>query len=118
MGMAFQIIDDILDYEADQGLLRKPTGNDLREGICTLPLICALRRDTGPLRSLMERKDFSAAAVESAIALVKESGGLDEARKYARRYTERALREIEALQPAGPRQLLSALARRMLEREY
>lgn len=118
IGMAFQIIDDILDYEADRGLLRKPTGNDLRAGVCTLPLICALRRDQGPLRALLERQDLSAEEVESAIAIVKESGGLDEARRHARRYTERALREIAQLQPSGPRQMLSSIARRMLEREY
>ncbi|MEI6179680.1 MAG: polyprenyl synthetase family protein, partial [Chloroflexales bacterium] len=56
LGMAFQIIDDILDFTSDEVTLGKPAGNDLRQGTITLPLIYAVARTGSPrLRALIEQ---------------------------------------------------------------
>jgi heptaprenyl diphosphate synthase len=119
MGMAFQIIDDILDYTGNADAVRKPVGNDLRAGLATLPLILALRRDDGRLAEMLGTPErFRSVDVPAAVAAVVELGGIDGARSLARRYTERALAEI-ALLPAGePRAMMGKLARMLLDRRY
>ena len=116
--MGFQIIDDILDFTGTPDVLGKPVGSDLKEGVFTLPLICALRRDDGALRALLRRTPYSAKAVRRITARIEESGGLAEAREMAARYTRRAEREIGALPDGEPRQILVRVTRRLLARSY
>jgi heptaprenyl diphosphate synthase len=116
--MAFQIIDDILDYSGDPETVRKPLGNDINAGLITLPLICAIRRESGgTLRSLFAGEYFSVPDSTAVITAVRNAGGVEEARRYATRYTERALREISALPKGNPRNKLEMLTRRLLERD-
>jgi heptaprenyl diphosphate synthase len=115
--MAFQIIDDILDYSGDPEVVRKPLGNDIKAGLVTLPLICALPLDTtGTLRSLFSAKHFSPGDSDTIINLVRSSGGVEGARVYAEQYTSRALREIGGLPPGKSRDMLEKLTRRLLIR--
>ncbi len=95
--MAFQIVDDILDYESDEARMGKPVGADLRAGVYTLPAILALRHrpEIAPLLSP------PVANVERAVVAVNEAGGLAGAKAVAAQYTERAFREIQRL-PNGP----------------
>jgi heptaprenyl diphosphate synthase len=117
IGMAFQIIDDILDYAGDRAEVRKPLGRDIKAGIVTLPLICALPLDTsGTLQKLFAGKRFSGADSETIIAIVRKSGGIEAARTYAETYTLRALREIDALPKGQPRDMLHRLTQRLLVR--
>jgi heptaprenyl diphosphate synthase len=118
IGMAFQIIDDILDYESNEGALRKSVGKDLTEGLCTLPLIQALVRDDGSITSLLSAPPFSPETVSRVVNLVRESGALEESRSYARLYTERALLEISRLPDRPARETLRQIAGRLLERAY
>ncbi len=118
LGMAFQIMDDILDYESSAGAMRKPVGKDLREGLCTLPLILALRGDGRELAPLLAARPMGDDAAERILSLVRSSGALDEARAYALRYTERALREIRRLPKGQPRDALDTLVKKLLSREY
>lgn len=133
IGMAFQIIDDILDYAGDPAAVRKPLGNDLKEGLITLPLICAFRGETpaqasrkegapsqdgaAALRGLFSADHFSVGDSGAIISLVQNSGGLEAARSYAEKYTARAIREIAALPAGGPRDMLDRLTRLLLVRE-
>lgn len=118
-GMAFQIIDDILDYAGDPGLVRKPTGNDLRSGLCTLPLICALAEDAdGSLAALLWPDGFSEDAVPRILELTSELGGIEAARLHAHRFTNRALRELERLPAGSARDQMECLIRRLLDRNY
>jgi heptaprenyl diphosphate synthase len=117
IGMAFQIIDDILDYAGDPSTVRKPLGNDIREGLITLPLIAALPLDTtGTLRWMFSASSFSVPDGDAVIRLVNECGGVEAARAFAGNYTNRALREIALLPEGGARALLEKLARRLLGR--
>lgn len=117
IGMAFQIIDDILDYAGDPSTVRKPLGTDIREGLITLPLIAALPLDTtGTLRWMFSASSFSVPDGDAVIRLVNECGGVEAARAFAGNYTNRALREIALLPEGGARALLEKLARRLLGR--
>ncbi|MDD3981262.1 MAG: polyprenyl synthetase family protein [Spirochaetales bacterium] len=117
IGMAFQIIDDILDYESDDKTLRKPVGNDIKEGLCTLPLILALTKDELTLRPLLT-KPMDDRKVSEILRLVVATGALDEAKKIAQHFTERARIEIGRL-PTCPAKLeLMQTAEALLQRRY
>ena len=118
IGMAFQVIDDILDFESTQGVFRKPVGKDLTEGLCTLPLIHALERDDGRIERLLATPPFDRATVDLIVGLIRDSGALDASRGSARLYTERALREIDRLPDKRVRATLRRVAERLLVREY
>ena len=97
-GMAFQIVDDILDLIADESSLGKPAGNDIAEGVYTLPVLRALADDsTGDeLRSLLGGP-VNDIARDRAAALVRDSDGIDEAREVARIWADRAQTALSAL---------------------
>jgi octaprenyl-diphosphate synthase len=104
MGLAFQIVDDMLDFTGDSAILGKPTVSDLREGKATLPVLDLLR--TGPARaselvSAIAGGDATDDDSTELIALLHESGSLDRCEARARLHAELAVRELDAF-PAGP----------------
>jgi geranylgeranyl pyrophosphate synthase len=107
LGLAFQVVDDILDFTATEQELGKPVGSDLRQGTITLPVI--LMRDQqladGRLRGAFESED-----VELQVKLVQESGAIQAAYAEAEALVARALDALKSL-PAGiERDALAALA--------
>jgi octaprenyl-diphosphate synthase len=110
LGMAFQIIDDLLDYTEEEAVTGKPSGNDLREHKVTLPLIYALGR-FGPearreVATLMGAPEPSDRQIATVIQLVAEAGGLEYARERAHRLAAQAERELDALPPSAARETL------------
>jgi heptaprenyl diphosphate synthase len=118
IGMAFQVIDDILDCEATSRVMRKSVGKDVKEGLCTLPLIYALIRDRPCLEPLLSRRPLDDQAAEAVAALVAELGGIARARADAQRFTLRAQVEIGRLPRCTAREELAAMTERLLIREY
>ncbi len=120
IGMAFQVIDDILDFESVETVARKPVGRDIAEGLSTLPLIYALKADRSGMEAMLDRvgKDNDAQAVAEAAARAIDLGGISRAREDARRFTTRAKREIGRLPPSSARDDLGCLAERLLQRAY
>ena len=119
VGMAFQIIDDILDCESDGLTLKKPVGNDLKEGLCTIPLIFALEAAPGRIRPLLLGSGpMDDGRVGAIIEEIRDSGGIEKARAVARAFTARARREIGALPPCPARDDLAAAAELLLTRTY
>jgi heptaprenyl diphosphate synthase len=123
IGMAFQVIDDILDFESIEDVLRKPVGKDVAEGLCTLPLIYALHEDRQGMEAILGRVERRGTAVSdeaavAAAALATALGGPERAREDARRFTSRALTEIDRLPPSPARDELGLLAERLLHRGY
>lgn len=84
LGLCFQIKDDIFDYY-DEGRVGKPTGNDLREGKITLPLLHALQRTDMPrqreMLDLVRRDELSADQIATLVSYAKQAGGIDYANR-------------------------------------
>jgi heptaprenyl diphosphate synthase len=91
LGMAFQIVDDVLDFTGDEALLGKPAGNDLREGTLTLPLIYATANSKVPLlRDLARTARPDLGRIRQTIDAVLAAGGDTHALADARDLVERA----------------------------
>jgi heptaprenyl diphosphate synthase len=112
VGTVFQISDDIIDIEADPDESGKLPGTDLREGVHTLPVLCALQ-ETGPeadrLRTLLEGPIEDDGDLAEALALLRSSGGIAAAKQTVLQYAAAAREELDGL-PDGPgRQALASL---------
>jgi octaprenyl-diphosphate synthase len=120
LGMAFQIVDDLLDYTADARVTGKPTGLDLREHKVTLPLIHALPYFTPAERAqidaLMANPEPSDAEIATVVTAVTDHGGLDYARERAGRIMSQADEELERLPASPAREVLRASLGFVLER--
>jgi octaprenyl-diphosphate synthase len=94
LGMAFQMVDDLLDFTSRESVLGKPVGGDLREGKVTLPLIYALESATPEERRkveiVLEDRDYQRIEFDQILKLVRERGGHDRARERAHEFTEKA----------------------------
>jgi heptaprenyl diphosphate synthase len=117
-GLAFQIMDDVLDFESSAGTMRKPVGKDVCEGLCTLPLILALHEDGTAIRPLLNSCKPDDETVKTLVEHVRGSGSLDAARAYATRYTDRALCELGRLPKGQARDNLEILLKKLLVRTF
>lgn len=94
LGMAFQVVDDLLDYTGDAGTTGKPVGLDLREHKVTLPLIAALRGmsagERGVVEALFATPEPTDEQVEQVSGIVLENGGLEYARGVGDQYAQEA----------------------------
>ena len=99
LGLAFQLIDDALDYSGDAGTLGKNPGDDFREGKVTLPLLIAMQRTSASERDFwvrtIDRREQQDGDFDRARALMAETGALDETLAMAHRYAETAKASIE-----------------------
>lgn len=119
VGMSFQIIDDLLDFTGDENILGKPAGGDLRDGIFTLPVIHAFRRDPAGLGPLLNSRSLSdRETLEQVIRRIEALGGFEKARFSAALYTDRALRETSGLPRSEHRDILAGVIRKLLTRSY
>jgi heptaprenyl diphosphate synthase len=118
LGMAFQIFDDILDITANEKRLGKPVGGDLRDGTVTLPVIYALSMGNKARLEEIIRADgpLDDATVAEAIEIVKESGGIEEARRAARGYLDRAFADIENVSKKALKVELTAIGEFVIDR--
>lgn len=118
LGTAFQVIDDVLDYEGDADLLGKNLGDDLREGKVTLPLICALQRsntdDQQLIKNAIENGDLT--HQDKILHIIRSSGALDAARANAAAEAMRAIEAISTLEPNAYKSALLELASGLLDR--
>ncbi len=120
IGMAFQIIDDILDFTGRADLLGKAPGSDLRQGVVTLPLIYAMRDEDGEMirNRVLHPESLTDAEMADVIAEIERCGGFEMAREKAELYTRRALRQIAILPRGNNRDTLTVVTRQLLDRGY
>lgn len=120
-GLAFQLVDDLLDFTASPEKLGKPVLSDLKEGKVTLPLIYALEGGDSRGRSLvatvLEEKGFRSVRPEEISALVRDSGALDRTRRLACEYAARAKSCLDGTGDPEYRRALLAVPDFILERE-
>jgi octaprenyl-diphosphate synthase len=115
IGMAFQIVDDLLDVEGNEALIGKPVGIDLRDGNPSLPVVLALRRDDEVGR-VFETPAPSPADIQMALTRIRRSGVLSEAHQLAAEYGARARRQLDVLRPSHRKDQLLALIDQLIER--
>lgn len=118
-GMAFQIIDDILDFTGNSHVIGKPVGGDLRQGNLTLPaLLAAQHPDYGPRLREIVKPGMSDPDVREAIHIVTESGALNQARVIADRYIDKAVAALTRVQRPEVNRQLQVLTSFVAERSF
>jgi len=120
LGYSFQIKDDIFDYYKESNI-GKPTGNDIREGKVTLPLLYALengeKKQTAYFFQIIADKDFSDENVKALIEFAKTSGGIDYARERMAFYHTKAIEYLAKLPESEAKNALSLLADYIITRK-
>ncbi|MBW2107167.1 MAG: polyprenyl synthetase family protein [Deltaproteobacteria bacterium] len=121
LGCAFQIVDDVLDYTADEKTLGKAIGTDLREGKVTLPLIYALGRahpeDRDTMEAVFGAETITKTDLEMMIELVKRYGGIAYAKGRAKALADQARNCLDLFEPSPTRNVLEAMAEYVLVRQ-
>jgi len=121
VGVAFQLIDDVLDFVSTEAKLGKPVANDIREGKLTLPLIYLMEEGNDQHRRMIEtvirERGFESVRREEILRLIHEKGTLKRARAEAGRYASEAIESLSIFPPSSYRQALLSVPRFIVERE-
>ncbi|WP_240504136.1 polyprenyl synthetase family protein [Thioclava sp. JM3] len=114
LGIAFQVVDDLLDYLSDAKTMGKNVGDDFRERKLTLPLIKALAKADGEARAFwtrtIDKGDQREGDLEHALELLKATGALEETRAAALEWADRGRERLQILPESELRQMLDDLA--------
>jgi octaprenyl-diphosphate synthase len=120
LGLCFQIKDDIFDYY-DNNVIGKPTGNDLREGKITLPLLYAITHNNDEentrMRALLDNDNLDSEAIETLINYAKTHGGIEYAQERMLQLRNQAVECLDILPHSLARQALIELLDYTINRE-
>ena len=119
VGMAFQIVDDILDFTGVQSIIGKPVANDLRQGLITLPTIYYIENnpDDSSVTLALNGGNGNQAMMDRLINEIRESGAIEQAREEALRFSNRGLQALENLPDNDARQALENLVIELVDRQ-
>jgi len=121
LGMAFQIVDDVLDFTGAQDEVGKPVGSDLLQGLITLPTLYYIEAhpDDKGVRSLLEgRYLFEQETMEALIETIARSDGVEKSLEEARQHIRLALEKLSAMPEGQERTALESLARYTVDRRF
>lgn len=117
IGIAFQMIDDLLDYTEEKETLNKPVLEDISQGIYNLPLIYALQKNPAAFRPYLDKREaMTAEDIAAVVYLMKKEGGLEDARMLAAQFTQKAVEAIAQLPANAAKDMLLAMTKQLLER--
>ena len=117
LGLAFQIVDDILDFTGSTEVLGKPAGSDLASGNLTAPVLYALKQKPY-LEILIEREFSEEDDINKALELIKESDGIEKSRELAANHARLAAQSLSCLAPSDSTQALNELTDYVVSRLY
>lgn len=115
LGLAFQIVDDILDFTSPTEVLGKPAGSDLASGNLTAPVLFAMEENPY-LQVLIDREFSEDSDLDQALELVNQSNGIDKARNLASYYSDLALQNLDCLSASTATESLAELTRYVISR--
>ena len=120
LGMAFQIIDDILDFTADAETLGKPAGSDLRSGIITLPVYFYIQQPERreQIIGMIEGRPTGDPIVDEVVQIIRESDAIGQAHDEARAFVDKALADLDRLPAIPERDALADIGRYVVERTF
>jgi octaprenyl-diphosphate synthase len=122
LGMAYQLVDDLLDFTATESVLGKPVASDLKEGRLTLPLIYLLEKGVAEHRqkigAVLRDGGFTTVDCDEILDMVNRHGTLERTRLLAVSYSRKAAFALDAFEPTPVRQALKDLARFVTLRDH
>jgi len=122
LGICFQMVDDLLDFTAEEKVVGKPVASDLAEGKLTLPVIFLLERGGARARevvsSVLQDRGFARVTRDEMLRLARECGALDAARALAERHAQDARSELAGFECSPYREALEALPDFILSRDH
>jgi len=118
MGIAFQMIDDILDVVGHPDLLGKPTGMDLRDGNPALPIILAVMNGDSTVREAFDSSNPNEKQILAALAAIKTGRSIQEAKALSKRYAKLAMASVKKLPPSKYRNGLESLVQLIIDRDF
>jgi octaprenyl-diphosphate synthase len=122
LGMAFQLVDDLLDFTSHEKVLGKPVGNDLREGKVTLPLVYALEQASGAERHCVEiilrDRNYDHVPFPQILAMVDRYQGIARVKERAQAFTEKARAIIGEFPDSAYQRALCSVTELVTERDH
>ena len=119
IGMAFQMVDDILDFTGEQATMGKPVASDLRQGLITLPAIYYLESNPKEqyLQEMLESNFYDEERIGKILAAIRNSGAIQKSLDEANLAIERGLQALKKLPETPERWALEDLAHYIVARE-
>ena len=122
LGMAFQLVDDVLDFTSSEKMLGKPVGNDLREGKVTLPLIYALENSTTEERKLIDTVlsdgNYESVPFLRILQMIRKYRGIERAMERAQSFTDKARAQLLEFESSKYQRALLAVTDLVTERDH
>ncbi len=118
VGMAFQIVDDILDFTGEQATVGKPVANDLRQGLVTLPVLYYIETtpDDPDLELVLSKRPCDEQTIDRLIESIRNSGAINRATKEAEKYIQRGIDSLGELPERAEKNSLIDLAKFVVHR--
>ncbi len=122
LGMAFQLVDDMLDFTAREKVLGKPVGGDLREGKVTLPLVyaleCASPAERRLVQTILDRRSYDEVPFARILALLEKYRGIERVKERAQAFTDKARQIISEFPDSPYQRALTAVTDLITERDH